>query len=82
MADTRPATKEELGARTTSDTCVRCRQKLKPGHRVHMVFIVERVGRHPMNLQAVGSYLMKEFELAHDDCTDPYLREVVKGVGA
>jgi len=47
-----------------------------------MVFIVERLGRHPMNLQAVGSYLMKEFELAHDDCTDPYLREVVKGVGA
>lgn len=75
MADTSDATATEMKARTYSDTCIRCRQKLKAGHRTQFVYIVERVGRHPTNLQAVGAYMMlDEFEVAHIDCTDPYLR--------
>ncbi|RLI88009.1 MAG: hypothetical protein DRP01_00215 [Archaeoglobales archaeon] len=81
MADNTAATKDEMSARTYSDTCVRCRKKLKPGHRTQFVYIVERVGRHPTNLQAVGAYMMRdEFEVAHIECTDPYLRDVKTGV--
>lgn len=81
MADNTAATKYEMAARTYSDTCVRCRKKLKPGHRTQFAYIVERVGRHPTNLQAVGAYMMKdEFEVTHIDCTDPYLRNTLPGV--
>ena len=75
MADTRKASGLEMQARTASDTCVRCRQKFEPGHRVLMSWIVDSTGAHPTNLQARGSYLHEEFELTQTDCRDPYLRE-------
>ena len=75
MADTREATRDERRARTASDTCVRCREHFKPGHRVVMAWIIDGTGAHPTNLQARGAYLHEEFELTHVDCRDPYLRE-------
>jgi hypothetical protein len=79
MPDTAPVKKDELRSRVTSDICARCRKTFQKGHRTTIAYIVDRVGRHPANLQAVGTYFLEEFEVVHIDCTDPYLRNIIRG---
>ena len=57
-----------------SDTCSKCRKKFQRGQRVVPVHIVADTGLNPQNLKDRGVELFSEFEFAHFDCRDPYLK--------
>jgi hypothetical protein len=70
-----------LHARFDSDTCSRCKQKLRPGDRVVSVFIVQKIGRNPdaQTPWDKGAFLSDEFELAHASCADAGLEGIIIG---
>lgn len=61
-----------------SDTCGKCRKKLTKGHRIFMVNIVDQAGVDFKDLGRKGLYLFQDYEFAHVNCNDPYLK---KGIG-
>lgn len=66
-----------LHPRCGTDVCVKCRKKFKPGDRVTVVNIIEKLGANPNNLREQGAWLTGEFEMAHFLCEDPQIRNVI-----
>ncbi len=60
--------------RVGDNQCGKCKKTLSRGHRVCIAHIVDRVGNDMMNLSRKGLYLYEEFEFAHIDCADPFLK--------
>lgn len=57
------------------DTCGKCRKKFEKGNRIVQVHIFDRAGNDPMNLARKGLFLFEEYEFAHVDCKDPFLKK-------
>lgn len=66
-----------LHPRCGSDTCVKCRKKFKPGDRVFIANIVEKIGANPSNIKEHGSWFSGEFEVVHVVCDDPQINTSV-----
>jgi hypothetical protein len=60
--------REDLQPRVDTNTCARCRKRIKPGDRISMCHIVEREGSDMANIGRKGLYLMDCFEFVHVDC--------------
>lgn len=61
-----------LRQRVPTTLCARCRTLLKPGDRVTVAYIVQKVGRN-IESKDMGAWLGEDFELIHAACTDPQL---------
>ena len=57
------------------DVCGRCRKPILKGHRISVVHIVDRPSCDPNDLSRRGLLIMEEYEFAHADCKDPFLKK-------
>jgi len=68
---------EDLIPHVHTDICTRCRKSILPGHRIVQIHISGGRGFNPNNLGERGLFISDEWEFAHFDCHDPYLKKVV-----
>lgn len=71
MDMTRP---EDMVPHVNTDVCTRCRKKILPGHRIFQVRISGGAGLDPNDAGRMGLFISDEWEFAHVDCYDPFLR--------
>jgi len=67
--------KEDLRPHVDTWICSRCRKPLDKGHRCVQVLISQGKGQDPTNILLTGLHLSDEWEIAHVDCRDPYLKK-------
>jgi hypothetical protein len=71
---------EDDNPHVDSYICAKCRRQFQKGQRVVPVHIVAEAGAiNPANLKEKGVELFAEFEFAHFDCRDPFLKRGLVG---
>lgn len=61
-----------LRQRVPLTICARCRKTIKPGDRVIIAYIVQKIGRNPETMD-VGAWIGEDFEFVHASCADTAL---------